>query len=122
MRVARVCLTVALALLCTVALAGQAGKGRDRDKAKSESTSGTLSEAPAGGNAKILAVLKGVDSDKTLNVMAANDEVAKQIKELAKKGATVNMSGQYDANRTAMTVSAISEAGVASNKTSKKKK
>ena len=78
--------------------------------------------APAGAGAKVLAVLKGVDSDKTLNILAANDDVAKQIKELAKKGATVNVSGQYDANRTSMTVSAISEAGVASDKTGKNKK
>jgi len=116
MRVARVCVTVALALLCAVAWAGEAGKRKDRDRSKPEATSGTLAEAPAGANSKVLAVLKGVDSDKSLNLLAANDDVATKIKELAKKGATVNVSGQYDANRTNFTVSAISEAGVASDK------
>ena len=120
MRIMRICATVVLALLCTVALAADAGKGKGKNKP--EATSGTLSEAPEGAGAKVLALLKGVDSDKYLNLLAANDEVAKQIKELAKKGATVNVSGQYNADRTAMTVSVISEAGVPSNKTGKQGK
>jgi len=122
MRVARICVTAALALFCTVALAADGGRGKEKGRSKPEATSGTLAEAPAGADAKVLAVLKGVDTDKLLKILAANDEVAKQIKELAKKGATVNVSGQYDANRTAMTVTAISEAGVASDKTGRKDK
>jgi hypothetical protein len=120
MRVARICATVALALLCASALAADAGKGKAKSKA--ESTSGTLAEAPAGGDAKVLGVLKAVDGDKTTNVIAGSDDIATQIKDLVKKGAMVNITGQFNTDRTSITVSAISEAGVPSDKKSKKKK
>ena len=124
MRIARVLAAVAMALLCAGALAAEGGKGKGKDKGKGkpESTSGILAAAPAGADAKVLAVLKMVDNDKTVNVLAANDDVAKQIKDLAKKGATVNLTGQYNNDRTSITVSAISEAGVPADTKKDKKK
>jgi hypothetical protein len=108
MKGARVLVPLALALLCSFALAAdKEGKG----DAKSKPLYGVLSEPAAGGDAKVIAVLKTKikDEDKSLNVIAGKDELTAQIKELAKKGAKVRVQGEVNADKTSITVSKIAE-------------
>ncbi|MGD0089501.1 MAG: hypothetical protein ABSE73_06230 [Planctomycetota bacterium] len=100
-------LPLSLALLCSFALAADADSPK-----KGDSTFGTLSEAPAGGDAKVIAVLKvkGHDQNKSLNVIATGDELIAQIKDLAKKGAKVKAKGDVSADGASITVTKIDEA------------
>ena len=97
-----------VALLCSLSLAAEKeGKGDGK-----RPLMGTLSAAPAGGDAKVLGVLKTSikHEDKSINLIAAGDDVAAQIKDLVAKGAKVKVMGDLSADSTSITVSKISEA------------
>jgi hypothetical protein len=99
---------VLVAVLCAFALAG------DKAKGKGAAVHGALSEAPAGGDAKVVAVLTTKDKEtkqaKTINVIAANDALATQLKDLAKKGAKVKIKGEVSADGASITASEVDEA------------
>jgi len=110
MRCAKYLVPLAVALLFSYALAAEEGEKR----AKGEGgVYGVLSAAPAGGDAKVLGVIKmkSKDGEKSVNVLAANDEVGAKIKELVAKGARVAIRGEKSADGSSITVSKIEEAG-----------
>ena len=100
-----------VALLCSLTLAADK-EAKTADAGKSKPLFGTLAEAPAGGDAKILGVFKTSikHEDKTINVIAASDDVAAQIKDLVKKAAKVKIMGDLAADNSSITVSKIAEA------------
>jgi len=107
MRSATIWLPLTLALMCAFVF------GADKEgKTKDKPLFGTLSEAPAGGDAKVLGVLKTTikHEERSVNVIAASDDVAAQIKELVKKAAKVKVAGELSADNTSITVSKIEEA------------
>ncbi|MCY3018747.1 MAG: hypothetical protein NTW87_06930 [Planctomycetota bacterium] len=112
MRSVKVWLPLLVALLCGVGLAAEKEGKEGKGDAKGKPMFGVLSEAPAGGDAKVLGVFKTKvkgGEEKSLNVIAANDEISAQIKELVKKGAKVKLAGELSADGASITVSKIAE-------------
>jgi len=112
MRCVKYLVPLTVALLCAFAFA--ADDHKDSHGKGDGSVFGVLSAAPAGGDAKLLGVLKTKEKheDKSLNVMAANDEVAAKIKELVAKGAKVKAKGEKSADGNSITISEIKEATI----------
>ena len=107
MRCVKYLVPVMLALVCSYALTAE-----DTEKHGKGGIHGALSAAPAGSDAKVLGVLTTKSKDageQTLNVIAANDEVAATIKGLVAKSAKVSVKGEKSADGKSITVSEIKE-------------
>ena len=114
MKYVRYVVPLAVALLFSFALAAAEGGGETAPKGTGGTMcSGKLSAAPAGGDVKVLGVLKtSIDNqDKSLNVLAANDTISSTIKDLVKKSATVNVKGELSADKSSIMVTEITESG-----------
>jgi hypothetical protein len=100
---------IALPLMLALVLSA-ASYAADKADGKKGGTVGIVSEAPAGGDAKVVAVLKVKrPEEKSIDLMAEG-EVATQLKDFAKKGARVKVMGEASADGKSMTVTKVEEA------------